>query len=68
MDNEEIFDRMVKFIENHEDDGIIKNVDGRIGTLVMGNGEVYILCDNERIDYDMDTLVSTIMDDGWLFE
>ncbi len=34
----------------------------------MENGEVYILCDNERIDYDMDTLVSTIMDDGWLFE
>ncbi len=68
MDKEEIFDRMVKFIENHGDDGIIKNIDGRIGTLVMENGEVYILCDNERIDYDMDTLVSTIMDDGWIFE
>ncbi len=68
MDNEEIFNRMISFIEKHGDDGNIKNVDGRVGTLVMENGEVYILCDDEKITYDMDTLLSTVMDDGWLFE
>jgi len=68
MNNEEIFNRMISFIKKHGDDGIIKNVDGRVGTLVRENGEVYILCDDEKITYDMDTLLSAIMDDGWLFE
>ncbi len=64
MNNEEIFNRMISFIEKLGDDRIIKNVDGRVGTLVMENGEVYILCDDEKITYDMDTLLSTIIEDG----
>jgi len=59
---------MISFIEKHGDDGIIKNIDGRVGTLVMKNGEVHILCNDEKITYNMDTLLSTIMADGWLFE
>lgn len=59
---------MISFIENHADDGIIKNVDGRVGTLVIANGEVYILCNSHKIYYNTDNLLSTIMDDGWLFE
>jgi len=52
MTNEEIFDRMISFIENHGDDGIIKNVDGRVGTIVIENGEVYIMSEDEKIEYD----------------
>ncbi len=68
MTNEEIFDRMISFIENHGDDGIIKNVDGRVGTLVIEKGEVYILSECKKIIYEMDTLLSTIIDDGWIIE
>ena len=68
MTNEEIFNSMISFIENHSVDGIIKNKDGRMGTLVFDKGDVYILCEGEKIMYDMDTLLSKIIDDGWIFE
>ncbi len=64
-----IFDRMISFIKNHGDDGIIKNKDGRIGKLVTEDSKnTYIICEGKKTYYDFDGSLTQIEDDGWIFE
>jgi hypothetical protein len=69
MTNEQLWNSVFKFIEeSDENNGEIKNKDGRIGIIDIHEKGLIIRWDNQEIIYLSDEPITNIINDGWIIE